>query len=222
MNLLQDKGRDSLIVKLVDSAVERYGGAADRRVAALRKKFPQASPAELVERLTTEYTRVTIGSGAGIGATAAIPGAGTAASLALSAGEVVSFIELTVRYVLTVAAIYGELPDNSEGRRALVVGVMLGESGVRAAQRAVGSSEKGWARQLGARVPSSRGGSSLGRTFITRFAVRKSAGIVGRALPFGVGAVLGGAANYAAGGAVVKGVRAAFGQAPRTWGPKAS
>lgn len=218
MSMWQDKGRESIIQRFVDASVNRNGDAATKRVAKLRKSNKDATPAQLVDKLTTEYKRLTIGAGAGIGATAAVPGIGTVASLGLSVGEALAFIELSARYVLTVAEINNSLPTDTDGRRALVVSALLGESGVAATQKAAGAAGQGWAKQLGDKLPSARTGTgSLGRRFFTRFALRKGAGMFGRAFPFGIGAFLGGAANYAAGEAVVKGVQQAFGTTPQTW-----
>ena len=47
-----------------------------------------------------------------------------------------------------------------------------------------------------------------------RFAARQGASIVFRAVPFGIGAVVGGAGNRMAGRGVVKATREAFGPAP--------
>jgi hypothetical protein len=50
--------------------------------------------------------------------------------------------------------------------------------------------------------------------FLRRFAVRGGSSILGRALPFGVGAVIGGAGNNIVGRRVVQNSRLAFGPAP--------
>lgn len=220
MSKWQDKGRNSLILRFVDASVDRNGDAAPKRVASLRKKHDGASPADLVDKLTTDYKRLTVGAGSGVGATAAVPGIGTVTSIGLSLVEAFAFVELTARYVLTVAEIHGATPADTEGRRALVVSTLLGETGVGAAQKAAGTADKDWAKQLGDGLPSSKGalgGGGLGRKFFTRFLLRKGAGLFGRAFPFGIGALLGGAANYAAGETVIKGVRQSFGTTPQTW-----
>lgn len=211
MSAWQDKGRESMIQRFVDASVDRNGNAAAKRVASLRRKHPNDTPVQLVERLTGEYKKMTVGAGAGIGATAAVPGVGTITSLVLSLGEAGAFIELTSRYVLTVAEIHGALPADTDGRRALVVSALLGESGVASAQKAAGTAGKDWARQLGRQLPTSKVGGGLGRQFFTRFALRRGAAMFGRAFPFGIGAVLGGVANHAAGNTVIEGVQQAFG-----------
>lgn len=208
------KSSDSMIVGFVDRAVKRHGKAAPGRVAELREKNPDATTAELTAQLTKEYRRLAIGAGAGVGAAAVAPGVGTVASVALSGAEALAFIEISARYVLTLAVLHGADPGNARGRRDLLLSVMMGKAGVSAAQAAVGSSSRTWARDLGKALPSARlegKNSGLMRTFLTRYAVRKGAGMFGRAFPFGIGAVVGGIANHSAADTVVEGAKAAFG-----------
>ena len=55
----------------------------------------------------------------------------------------------------------------------------------------------------------------LKSAFLRRFAVIGGSGLIGRALPFGVGAVVGGTGNHMLGRKVVRGSRFAFGAAPQ-------
>ncbi|MGN6742699.1 MAG: hypothetical protein ACTHJL_05300 [Amnibacterium sp.] len=52
------------------------------------------------------------------------------------------------------------------------------------------------------------------KRFVQRFATRQGASVVMRAVPFGVGAVLGGGGNHLAGRKVITATRSAFGPAP--------
>lgn len=219
MGKLTDKvtgrGKESLLVGYVDRAVKRHGKESAERVVKLREKHPGASTAQLAEHLTTEYRRLAVGAGAGVGAAAVAPGLGTVASLALSGAEALAFIEVSARYVLSLATLHGMDPGDDRGRRDLLLSVMMGKAGVSAAQAALGSRGEGWATQLGRTLPSSRvegRDAGLARSFATRFALRKGAGMFGRAFPFGIGAVIGGIANNAAASTVIEGARAAFGR----------
>ena len=55
---------------------------------------------------------------------------------------------------------------------------------------------------------------TLRNMFIKRFLTRQSGAVLGRALPFGIGAVVGGGANLALGKKVIQAVHEAFGEAP--------
>jgi hypothetical protein len=54
----------------------------------------------------------------------------------------------------------------------------------------------------------------LRRKFIRQFALRGGAGILGRAIPFGIGAAIGGVGNHVLGRRVLQQARLAFGAAP--------
>jgi hypothetical protein len=56
----------------------------------------------------------------------------------------------------------------------------------------------------------------LRNVFIRQFAVRGGAGIIGKAIPFGIGAVIGGTGNHLLGRKVLQQSRLAFGSPPPT------
>jgi hypothetical protein len=55
------------------------------------------------------------------------------------------------------------------------------------------------------------------RSFIRRFARNTTTGAIGRVMPFGIGAVIGGTGNHLLGRKVVASSREAFGPAPLTF-----
>jgi hypothetical protein len=59
----------------------------------------------------------------------------------------------------------------------------------------------------------------LKSTFLRQFATRGGASLLGKALPFGIGAVIGGAGNHILGTKVVRASRLAFGPAPAGFRP---
>ena len=213
MGWLEDKGLDSVTVRLVRKAVKDSGPKATRRAAKLRKKFPEASTQELVQKLDTEYKRLTVVEGAAAGAAAVMPGIGTIAALVLAAGEAGLFMFASARYILTRASIEDMDPEDFDSRLTLVMASMIGPAGVATASQSSPSSERVWARTLAQQRSASRGKlqQGLGRTFISRYLIRKGAGIFGRLLPFGVGALIGGLANHAGSKTVIEGADAAFG-----------
>ncbi|GMA93860.1 hypothetical protein GCM10025881_06840 [Pseudolysinimonas kribbensis] len=60
-------------------------------------------------------------------------------------------------------------------------------------------------------------GEKIRHAFLRRFAVTQGGTLVGRALPFGIGAVVGGTGNHLLGRKVVQSARSAFGPAPATF-----
>jgi hypothetical protein len=57
----------------------------------------------------------------------------------------------------------------------------------------------------------------LARRFVQRYASREGAAVVGRVIPFGIGAIVGGSMNYVASTAIIKAADKAFGPPPAAW-----
>ncbi|SMD09462.1 hypothetical protein [Lentzea albidocapillata] len=57
----------------------------------------------------------------------------------------------------------------------------------------------------------------LGRNFITKYGTRQGIVVLGRAVPFGIGALIGGGANATMAALAVRASRRAFGPAPESW-----
>ena len=153
-------------------------------VKKLREAHPDETPEQIHKRLDRTYLRDITAIGGVTGASAFVPGVGTV--------------------------------------RSMVMAIMLGEEGSQLMNtvllqtgKASGVSNK-WGMLLG--NSSSGKMFSVERTirnmFIRRFLTRQTGALLGRALPFGVGVVVGGGANLALGKDVVRNTRRAFGDAP--------
>ena len=193
----------------------------------MRRQFPNFSPAQLSRRLERDYLTAVAGGGAAVGGTAAVPGVGTLASLGLSAVATVGFLEATAFYAASVAELHGIHLEDPERARTTVMAIMLGEEGA-----ALLSSLTGHAVGAGA-GPGAAWGAAINRSvpgpaarlvqrqiqdrFFKWLLRRQTGAMLGRALPFGLGAVVGGAGNLAMGRAVIRATRAAFGPAPDTF-----
>ena len=142
--------------------------------------------------------------------------------MSLSALAVGGYLERTALYAQAVAELHGVHVHDAETARSMVMAIMLGDEGSQLMNtvllqtgKASGVSNK-WGMLLG----NSSGGKmfSVERTirnmFIRRFLTRQTGALLGRALPFGVGAVVGGGANLSLGKDVVRNTRRAFGDAP--------
>src|SRR3954449_4682469 len=73
----------------------------------VRANNPGATPESVIAQLERRYRMAVIGIGGASGAAAAVPGVGTAASLATGAAEIVGFVSATAMYVLAVAELHG-------------------------------------------------------------------------------------------------------------------
>ncbi|HEV7167423.1 MAG TPA: hypothetical protein VGN49_05575 [Micrococcaceae bacterium] len=190
----------------------------------LRRRHPQSTTAQLSARLDRDFLTGVTGGGAAIGATAIIPGLGTVASLSISAAATVVFLEATALYAQSVAELHGVRLQDPERARTMVMAIMLGEEGTAMVEgltsHVLGTGRtpmQAWGTTLGKNVPLTAVksiGSRIQRAFLRKLLLREGSVIIGRAVPFGIGAVIGGGGNLIMGRAVVAATRRAFGPAP--------
>jgi len=210
----------SAVLALLDKALSLQAPLVDRHVGRLRRNRPDATPRQILKRLNAEFRAATIGTGAGVGAAAAAPGVGTAAALALSGGEALGFMSATALYVLSRAQVHGIPLQDVERRRALVMAVMLGEAGAKSVEQVAERTGQHWAKTIVKGIPQARINAVnkiLGHNFVTRYGTRQGIIVLGRIIPFGIGAAIGGAANAAFSQGIIKAADRAFGPAPSDW-----
>ncbi|MBD2764022.1 di- and tripeptidase [Kocuria sp. cx-455] len=187
-----------------------------------REQHPKDTPAQIAKRLTKTYQRsVTVGGGA-VGATAMVPGIGTIASLGLSSVAVVGYLEATALYAQAMAELHGVHPDDEEQNRTMVMALMLGEDGNQLMSQILANSSRSkgltnkWGLMLGKDESNKKfdAGRTIRNMFVKRFLAKQTGAVMGRALPFGIGAVVGGGANLAMSRQVIKATEEAFGEFP--------
>jgi hypothetical protein len=188
----------------------------------VRRRHPEMTPADLVRQLERRYLAAVVGIGGASGAAAAVPGAGTAAAVASAAAEITAFVSATALFVLALAELHGLPVSDPEIRRALVMSVLVGESGLAALEGAT-AGEAHWAQVIARATPRERIGginAHLGTLLLRRFGPRQGVLLVGRALPLGVGVAIGVGGNAALGRTAIAVARRAFGPAPPTFPPR--
>ncbi|MGR0318178.1 hypothetical protein [Agromyces sp. ZXT2-3] len=191
---------------------------------AIRRNHPTATPEELVRVLERRYLTAVTTGGAAVGATAVVPGISTGITLALSGVETAGFLEATALFAQSVAEVHGLHVENPDRARALVMTLMMGREGAdlvrQFAAQATGTGiprNAYFGEIITSTLPRAVMGSVVDRlrhVFVKQFAVRGSAGIIGRAIPFGIGAAIGGIGNHVLGRRVLQQSRLAFGPAP--------
>ena len=191
---------------------------------SIRLRHPDASAADIVRILERRYLAAVTTGGAAVGATAVVPGIGTGVTLALSGVETVAFLEATTLFAQSVAEVHGIPVADPDRARALVLTLMLGKEGVDlVAQLAGQAAGRGptrsgyWGELITKSLPRAAVGPLVDRlksTFIRQFAARGGASWIGKALPFGIGAAIGGVGNNILGRRVLVGSRRAFGLPP--------
>lgn len=193
-------------------------------IRSIRLRHPHATPAEIVRILERRYLAAVTTGGAAVGATAVVPGIGTGVTLALSGVETVGFVESTALFAQSVAEVHGIAVSNPDRARALVMTLMLGKEGVALVGQLAGqASGRGgtrssyWGELVTKSLPRAAVGPLVDRLksmFVRQFATRGGASFLGKALPFGVGAAIGGAGNHILGRRVLTTSHLAFGAAP--------
>ena len=194
-----------------------------KNIQRMAAKHPGESPERLAERLGQQYLTTVTGAGAAVGGTAIVPGIGTVAALGLSGAAVAGFMEATALYAQSLAELHGITTQDPQRAQALVMGLMLGDDAKELLREAAAKAGRPYDPQSSlnalAGTASGTGISAfvvdrLKRTFMRKMLLRQGAGFVGRAVPFGVGAVIGGVGNRAMAKSVVQNARDLFGPLP--------
>ncbi|WIB72524.1 hypothetical protein [Curtobacterium sp. MCBD17_026] len=215
-----ERHRWSLVRAALDKALSMQNTVVEKHINRARQRNPDATPADVVKTLELMYRSALTGTGAAVGATAAIPAVGTGAALALSGGEMLSAMELTVLFALSVAQVHGVRVEELERRRTLVLGIVLGGSSGETISKIAERTGKHWAKAIVDSVPLAtlnQINKVLGPNFVTRYGTRQGILVLGKVVPFGIGAVIGGGANLAVSEATIRTTRRAFGPAPGSW-----
>ncbi|NLS09442.1 hypothetical protein HGQ17_05350 [Nesterenkonia sp. MY13] len=194
----------------------------------MRKSHPTFTNRQLAAQLDKEFKRSMTGGGALIGATSAVPGVGTVTSLGLSTLATGSFLELCAIYAQSMAELSGVSTEDPQKAKLLVMGVMLGDEGRRLLAELSAQADGRGAGPVGSIVPLSNLASSAGtattmagivstqlkKQFVRRFFVRQGTSMFGRAIPYGIGAVIGGIGNRALANQIVRSAHKTFGELP--------
>lgn len=204
---------------------------------SVRRDKPNASPSDLLKELDNRYVATVTITSSGVGASAAIPGVGIPVALGLGVADLLFFYETSALYVLAVAELHGIEVTDGDRARPLVLGTLLGQKSqgqmTKIVMMAVGagavdqarsqatgvvakSLPNGWGEVLTEQLPDSALAPLT--VVIGREALKTSgklgAGTLGKAVPFGVGAVIGGVGSFYFGRDVVKSARVAFPEGP--------
>lgn len=199
---------------VIDKALTVQRPAVAAHVERVRRRLPNVPDEFVVRELEKQYL-ITVGTlGAAAGGVAAVPVLGSSTSLALNVAEIGAFVDATVLFTLAVAEVHGVAVDDLQRRRALILAVLLGDVGTAIVEKATGRTGGSWGTLLTQVMPKDKLSAVnrlLGRKLLTKFGTKQGALALGRVLPFGIGAAIGGSGNIALGYASVKAARRAFG-----------
>lgn len=211
-----------VLSQIIERSTRAQAPAVKAAVARLRRSHPEASPTEIVTKLEKRYLAAVMASGAAVGSAAAFPGIGTLAALSAVAGETLVFLEATAVFALAVAELPGIPLEHRERRRALVLAVLVGDESKGAIADLIGPGRTNgaWLAEGAEMLPLplvSQLNTRLMRYFVKRYTIKRSAMALGKMLPVGIGAAVGGGGNRMMGKKIVNNARKAFGPAPARW-----
>ncbi|KQQ94550.1 hypothetical protein ASF62_10775 [Leifsonia sp. Leaf325] len=214
------------LVRTIDFGLGVQRPAVLAHIRSIRRRNPDATPAQLVRILERRYMAATTTGGAAVGATAVVPGIGTGMTIVLSGVETAGFLEATALYAQSVAEVHGIAVADPDRARALIMTMMLGSEGSNLVRQLAGQVSGGgavrsayWGELVTANLPRALVGplaDKLKSMFLRKFVVGAGASVFSKAIPFGIGAVIGGVGNRIVSGRVVQSSRLAFGMPPET------
>jgi hypothetical protein len=214
----------SRIDVILDRVMSVHRPAVLAHLRGIRARNPEATPEQVLRILERRYLATVTTSGAGVGVAAAVPAVGTGAALALSGAETALFLEATALFAQSVAELHGIPVEDPERGRALVLAMVVGgpsqELLMQFSGQATGrgpAKPEFWGTLIAKNLPRTAVAQFMDRVrkvYLPRMLASAGGGIVGRVLPFGVGAVVGGTANQLLGRRVVRTARTAFGPPP--------
>ncbi len=214
------------LVRVLDRVLAVQRPLVLAHLRGIRARHPEASTLDIVKMLERRYLAAVTTGGAAVGATAVVPGIGTGITLALSGVETVGFLEATALFAQSVSEVHGIPVDNPDRARALVLTLMLGKEGIDLVSQLAGQAggkgvtrDRYWGELITKTLPRAAVGPLVDRlkgSFVRQFAAKGGASFLGKALPFGIGAVVGGTGNHLLGRRVLVNSRKAFGMPPVT------
>lgn len=218
---------ESAWVRRLDKVLAVQRPVVVKHVRSLRRRHKKATPDKLIRILEREYLAAVTTGGAAVGASAVIPGVGWGVALALSGVETAGFLEASALFAQSVTEVHGIAVSDPERARALVMAMMLGGPGASLVRQFAGEAmgtaparTAFWGELVTSKLPKAAMSGltdTIRKQFVRRFAASQGATIVGRAIPFGIGAVVGGTGNHLLGRKVVVSARTAFGSAPTSF-----
>lgn len=205
-------------INAVDKAVHLQTSSIRAYVDWLRRQNPDASPAEIQKTMDKHLKNTVTGTGAGVGATAAVPGIGLVTGAAAVAGESVLFLDLAAFYAVASAYLRGVDVDDPERRRAIVLTLLMGSKGIAIVDAILGDDAT---TIPGKSTLAKFSGPTLTQTnnVLERMAMRSlnnqmRRAWLGKLMPLGIGAIAGTTANRKLADGVIENEHDALGAVP--------
>ncbi len=189
--------------RVAEAVVRSATGTAESRWAAAQSRARTSAGTTADEKVAVmirSFSAELAAVGASVGVGAAAPALGTALGVAASVTEAGYTARRLADLILTIAAIRGMSGEDVEERKAWVLSVMaFGNSASTGFSKLAGEMGKGLGKRATAKIPTEalrRINRAVGRTIITKYGTKRGVLAIGKVLPLGFGAAIGGSANY--------------------------
>jgi hypothetical protein len=206
----------------LDKAINSQQHVAAMNVARLRRVHPDKSPTELISYLNKVYLGAVTLSGAGAGAAAAVPNGVVQVPVAVA--DLLTFLEASVLYTLSVAEVHAVHIEDVERRRLLVTAVLVGDTAAaRVFDGLLGRSVPHWGKLIVDKVPMAainRANNILGPRFITKYGTKQGVLVLGKQVPALLGAGIGAGGNHLFGRGAIVAAKRILGPPPTAWSPE--
>lgn len=203
----------------LEKALEAQYPLARDNAARLRRVHPSKSPRELVSYMNRIYLASVTATGAGAGAAAVVPNGWVQVPAAFA--DLLTFLEASVFYTLSVAEVSGVHVEDVERRRLLVTSVLIGNTAATGAlEPLIGRTAPYWGRRVVDAIPMSTIRSAnkvLGPRFVTKYGTKQGVLVLGKQVPLFIGAGIGASGNHIFGRFVVGAARTILGPPPAEW-----
>lgn len=215
----------TLLIKTLDKSMKWQSSAITAYVESLHKRKKGQTPAQVQSSIDSHFLNFVTGTGGAAGGSTILPGVGMITGLAAVTGESLVFLEAAAWHTLASAALRNIDITDPQRRRTLILAAMSGSEGTAVMASILGedSLRKQSQKSVSSLLPK-LGIPQLGtvnRLLVHQAQKRlmKSArmAIIGKFLPFGIGAVVGASANRKLGGILIESTRASLGPIPTDW-----
>ena len=222
----RDAGKlGTLLIQTLDKAMSWQSSAISGYVKAMHNKKPNQTPAEVQQRIDKHFLNVVTGSGGAAGGTAVLPGIGFITGMAAVTGESLFFLEAAAWHTLASATLRNIDIEDPERRRTLILAAMSGSEGTALVASLLGEeSLRNRSKTSVASMISRLGIPQLGT--VNKLLIKQAKkrlmknarlALIGKLMPFGIGAVLGATANRKMGNTMIDSTRVSLGPVPTSW-----
>jgi hypothetical protein len=200
-------------------ALNSQQSVAASNVARLRRVHPDKSPAELISYLNKAYLGAVTLTGAGAGAAAIVPN--VVVQVPAAVADLLSFLEASVLYTLSVAEVHSVHLEDAEKRKLLVMAVLIGDTA--AARVFDGLIEKTvpyWGKLIVDKIPMAAINTAnkiLGPRFITKYGTKQGTLVLAKQVPATIGVAIGAGGNHIFGWGTIRAAKRILGPAPEVW-----